>query len=128
VLATPLSILITDDDRVLRETLRDIFAPRGFRTLLACDGEEALQILAAHDVHVLLSDMHMPKLTGLEMIRLARKIRNRLPCILMSADADADLVAQAMTVEAYSVLSKPVSQHLITTTVDNAVRAAYHSA
>ena len=56
----PYSILITDDDRDCRETLRDIVEPQGFRTLLASSGEEALDIVHGEPVHLVLLDMHMP--------------------------------------------------------------------
>jgi hypothetical protein len=59
------SILITDDDHGFRETVRGMFEPRGFRTYLAADGEEALRIVGAEPVHLLLLDMHMPRLTAI---------------------------------------------------------------
>ena len=55
------SILITDDDLDFRETLRFVFEPRGFRTLLAGDGEEALEIMRGEQVHLVLLDVHMPQ-------------------------------------------------------------------
>ena len=71
ILSTP-SLLITDDDRDFRETLSEVFDRRGFRTLLASDGEQALDIARRETVHLLLTDMHMPRLTGLETIRRIR--------------------------------------------------------
>ena len=71
VLITP-SLLITDDDADFRETLGDIFERRGFRILLAPDGEEALQIAVREPVHLLVTDLHMPRLSGLETIRRMR--------------------------------------------------------
>ena len=52
-------MLITDDDRDIRETLGSIFEPRGFHTLLARDGKEALDLVQQEEVHVVLIDMHM---------------------------------------------------------------------
>src|SRR5438552_11865594 len=104
------SILITDDDRDFRETVRVVFEPRGFRTLLAGDGEEALHIIRGQEVHLLLLDMHMPKLTGLETIQRVKQFRWRLPCILLSAALDESLIQQAQRAQAFSVLSKPVSR------------------
>ena len=63
------SLLITDDDYDFRETLRGVFEPRGFHTLTAGDGEEALEILKHETVHLALFDMHMPRLSGLDAIR-----------------------------------------------------------
>lgn len=120
------SILITDDDRGFRETLRSMFEPRGFRTLLAGDGEEALSILHQQVVHLLLLDMHMPKLTGLEVLHRVKQFSARLPCIILSADADESLVRQAQLAQAYSVLSKPVTREKITGTVEQALSRTYN--
>jgi CheY-like chemotaxis protein len=119
------SILITDDDHDFRETLRIVFEPRGFRTLLAGDGEEALQIVRNEEVHLLLLDMHMPRLSGLETLRRVKQFRSRLPCILLSAALDDLLIQQAQMAEAFSVLSKPVSRVQITNVVEMALRHAY---
>jgi CheY-like chemotaxis protein len=124
VLYSP-SILISDDDLGFRETLRNVFEPRGFRTLLAGDGEEALSIVRTEEVHLVLLDMHMPKLTGLEVIRLVKQFKAPLPCILLSAAADEALVRQAQMADAFSVLSKPVSRQRITATVDLALERIY---
>lgn len=119
------SLLITDDDRGFREALRSVFEPRGYRTLLAGDGEEAMQIVRSQEVHLLLLDMHMPKLTGLEVLRLVKQYKSHLPCILMSADLDELLIQQARQAEAFSVLPKPVTRQRITWTVERAIESAY---
>jgi CheY-like chemotaxis protein len=121
----PYSILITDDDRDSRETLRDIVEPQGYRTLLASCGEEALEIVRFEPVHVILLDMHMPTLTGLETIRLVRQINDLLPCILVTADADAGLIRQALNAHAYSVIPKPVSKNVVLYTVVRALGRTY---
>lgn len=120
------SILITDDDLDFRETLRIVFEPRGFRTLLAANGEEALDIVRREQVHLLLLDMHMPKLTGLETIRRVKQFQLRLPCILLSAALDDGLIREAHLAEAFSVLSKPISRGQLNSVVDSALRHAYN--
>ena len=120
------SLLITDDDHDFRETLRFVFETRGFRTLLAGDGEEALDIVRNQEVHLLLLDMHMPKLTGLETLRQVKRFKSRLPCILLSAGLDDSLIKQAQLAEAYSVLAKPISRQTLTSTVDAAMRRIYN--
>ena len=116
------SLLITDDDRDFRETLRGVFEPRGCRTLLAGDGEEALEIVRREEVHLVLLDMHMPRLSGLDTIRLVKQLRDSLPCILMSAGLDDALAEQARRADAYFVLSKPVRFEVITRVVDAALQ------
>ena len=119
------SLLITDDDPGFRETLRVIFEPKGFRTLLAGDGEEALKIVHRETVHVVLLDMHMPKLTGLETLRLLKEFRALLPCILLSAQLDEFMIEQARLAHAYSVLSKTVTVGQITSAVRQALQRTY---
>lgn len=119
------SLLITDDDRDFRETLRSVFEPR-FRTLLASDGQQALDILHEQEVHLLLLDMHMPKLTGLETLRQVKRFKSRLPCILISAALDENLIRQAQLAEAFSVLSKPITRQQITNSVNTAMRRIYN--
>ena len=118
------SILITDDDRDCRETLREIMEPQGFRTLLASCGEEALDIVHDEVVHLALLDMHMPSMTGLEVLRLLRQMRE-LPVILVTADATAGLIRQAQQANAYSVIPKPVSKNVVIYTVVRALLRAY---
>jgi CheY-like chemotaxis protein len=119
------SLLITDDDPGFRETLRVVFEPRGFRTLLAGDGEEALKIVHREKVHVVLLDMHMPRLTGLETLRMLKEFRAMLPCILLSAQLDEWIVEQARRANAFSVLSKTLTVGQITNVVQQALQRTY---
>jgi CheY-like chemotaxis protein len=121
----PYSVLITDDDRESRETLRDIVEPQGFRTLLASCGEEAIEIVQHESVHVVLLDMYMPTLTGLETIRIVRQVNAVLPCILVTADATEELIRQALLLHAYSVIPKPVSKNVVLYTVVRALGRTY---
>ena len=118
------SILITDDDRDCRETLREIMEPQGFRTFLASCGEEALDIAQDEEVHLALLDMHMPTMTGLEVLKLLRQMRE-LPVILVTGDATASLIRQAQQARAYSVIPKPVSKNVVIYTVVRALLRAY---
>ena len=120
------SLLITDDDCDFRETLQGVFEPQGFRTLLASDGEEALKIVHRQEVHLVLLDMHMPKLTGLETLQQLKQFRAMLPCILMSAELDELLIEQARRAQAFSVLAKPVTLRQITGVVHQAMQRTYH--
>ncbi len=117
--------MITDDDRDFRETLRGLFEPR-FRTLTAGDGEEALDIVRTHEVHLVLLDMHMPKLTGLETLERVRQMKSLLPCILISAGLDESIIRRAELAQAFSILAKPVSRRQITSVVDAALRRTYN--
>jgi DNA-binding NtrC family response regulator len=127
--ATPLareySILIADDDTSCRQALRDIMEPEGYRTLLASSGEEALDIVRGADVHLVLLDMYMPTLTGLETLQLVRQIKGMLPAILITGDVSESLMRQACQMRCYSVLPKPVNRNVVLYTVLRALAGVY---
>jgi two-component system chemotaxis response regulator CheY len=122
---TDYSILITDDDLSCREALREIMEVEGYRTLLASSGEEAVDIVHEQGVHLVLLDMHMPRLTGLETIQLMRQVNARMPCILVTGDVNERLLRQACQVRVYSVIPKPVSRNVVLYTVVRALGRCY---
>lgn len=126
MITTDPSLLISDDDLNFRETLESVFTLRGFRILLAGDGEEALHIVRTQEVHLALLDMHMPKLTGLETLRQVKQFKAMLPCILMSAHCDELLIEQARSAHAFLVLSKTVTLRQIIGAVWHALERTYH--
>ena len=121
----PYSILITDDDPVARETLREIVAPQGYHTLMAESGEEALDLVREHEVHLALFDMHLPRLSGLETLALVRQMKGSIPAILITADQDENLMRRALSAQAFSVLAKPVSRSLVIYIVRRALEKFY---
>lgn len=125
MLATSPSILITDDDFQFRDTLRGVLEPHGYHTLLADDGLQACEMIEQETVHLLLMDVHMPRLTGLETLRRVKKVKSKLPCILLSARWDESLRAEAMEADAFSLLAKPVSRLDLTSTVEAALKQVY---
>ncbi len=120
------SILITDDDPAARETLREIVAPEGFHTLMAESGEEAIDLVRTHEVHLALMDMHLPRLSGLETIAIVRQIRGVIPAILITGDNDENLIRRALSEHAYCVLAKPVSKHVVIYVVNKALAKFYN--
>jgi len=120
------SILITDDDAAAREALHEIFAPQGYRTFLAESGEEAIDIVRSHPVHIALLDMHMPRMSGLETLAIFRQMRGALPAILISGDCDDSLLRRALSEHAFCVLAKPVSRHMVVHVVHKALQKFYN--
>ena len=117
----PYSLLITDDDLGFRETLRGIFEHEGFLTLLAGSGEEAIDIVRDHPVHLALLDQHLPRLTGLETLRIIRQMNSLMPVILLTGDYTQQLMREALAIHAYTVIPKPVSQNVVVYTVRRAL-------
>ncbi len=124
-LHTPFSILITDDDRGVREALAEIVESKGFRPYQARCGEEALEIVQHESVHLALLDMHMPGLTGLETLQQVRQFNALLPAILITADATLELIREAFHAHVYSVIPKPVNKNVVLSTVVRALVRVY---
>ena len=121
----PYSLLITDDDEAFRVSLRAIFETEGFRTYLARSGEEAIDIVHGQPVHLALMDQHMPRLTGLETLRIIRQQNLLLPAILVTGESSEQLLREALSAQVFSVLSKPVSRNLVVYTVQRALARYY---
>ena len=120
------SILIADDDRGNREALGEVLQNRGFDTVLAKDGGEAVEIVQVQLVHLVLFDMHMPRLSGLEALNLLRQTLHKvLPAVLMTADASSELMKQAFLAQVYSVIPKPVNKNIVLHTLARALEQVY---
>lgn len=119
------SLLIADDDQRSRDALREILQPAGYETFLASSGEEAIDIVQARPIHLMVLDMHMPTLTGLETLQMVRQINALLPAILVTGDPSDSVVRQAIQARFFSVIPKPVSRQLFLYTVIKALARFY---
>jgi two-component system response regulator AtoC len=100
-------VLIADDDDALRESLELVLAAEGYEVVSARDGAAALALLEAQPVDVVLCDLRMPGMDGLELLpQLVRRLPG-VPVLLMSAYGSADLAVEAMRRGAYDYLAKP---------------------
>lgn len=123
MLSTNPALLITDDDRDFRETLREVFETRGYQTFLAGDGLEAVEVLRRREIHVALFDMHMPRLDGLGAVRWIRESHLPVRCILLSAALDENLQVAAQEADVFASLPKPVSFRDLTRLVAQAMES-----
>ena len=118
------SILVADDDRGSRDTLAQMLADRGFSTITATSGEEAIEIVRVETIHLVFLDMHMPRMTGLEALQQVRVFNELLPAILVTADATREVIRQALQAHVYSVLPKPVNKSVLLHTLARALGRA----
>lgn len=124
--APPFTVVVADDDRGTREALGEVLHAQGFKPVLAADGGEAVEIVQVQLVHVVLFDMHMPRLTGLDALTLLRHTLDRvLPAVLMTADATTELMRKALSARVYSVIPKPVNANLVVQTLARALAQVY---
>jgi len=88
-------------------------------------GEEAVEIVRTRHIDIVLLDMHMRALTGLETLRVVKSLHAALPCIIITASFTDELHRTATLADAFSVLKKPVSRRLLLRTVSQALESAY---
>lgn len=110
-------LLIVDDDSGQRSLLDAFLKGQGFTTITASSGEEALRILKSTDVSLMISDVRMPGLSGLETLRRARQQQAVLPVLLVTAYADIREAVGAMRDGAVNYLSKPIDLDELLATV-----------
>jgi DNA-binding NtrC family response regulator len=101
-------ILVIDDDRSMVATLCDILALHGWDAVRGYDGADAARLAEEHDVDVVLMDVRMPKVDGVDAMREIKRRRPGTRVVLMTAYAAADLLAQAQREGALTILPKPV--------------------
>jgi DNA-binding NtrC family response regulator len=101
-------VLIVDDDPGQRSLLDSFLRSQGFDTVLASSGEHALEILRAQEVSMMISDVRMAGISGLETLRQARKELPRLPVLLVTAYTNIREAVGAMRDGALNYLAKPI--------------------
>ncbi|HEX3559233.1 MAG TPA: sigma-54 dependent transcriptional regulator [Pyrinomonadaceae bacterium] len=102
-------VMVVDDDAVLRKLLSDQIARMGFDSAPAASGEEALDSLSKNDFDVVLLDIRMPGLSGLDALREIRKLEDAPEVIMLTADTSLGTGLEAMRLGAYDYLTKPAT-------------------
>ena len=103
-------VLVVEDDPDLGGFLKAALQRRvGRHVRLACNGREALQVLAAEVVDVLVTDIEMPGMSGLELVQEVRKTQPALPIVMMTAHASVDYAVGALRHQVDEFLTKPVA-------------------
>jgi DNA-binding NtrC family response regulator len=113
-------VLVVDDDAVLRRLLTDQTARMGFDSLPAASGEEALELVGRNDFDVVLMDIRMPGLSGLDTLREMRKTEDAPEVIMLTADTSLPTGLEAMRLGAYDYLTKPATLDEIETVIRKA--------
>mgnify|MGYP003345845264 FL=1 len=111
-------ILVVDDDPGQRSLLQTFLERHGHRPLVVESGEAALRALASTPVSLMISDVRMPGMTGLETLRRARQLHAKLPVLLVTAYADIREAVGAMRDGAVNYLSKPIDLDELLRTVE----------
>jgi two-component system response regulator HydG len=108
-----IKILVVDDDRRMVKTICDILTVKGHQTLQAYTGEEAVAVVKSEGPDCVLMDIKMPRVNGVEALKMIKEISPELPVVLMSAFASDVQVAAAQKLGAYTVLDKPFDIQMV---------------
>ncbi|MGZ3695821.1 MAG: response regulator [Bdellovibrionota bacterium] len=117
------TILIADDEADLREAIAFDFKRRGYQVLTAADGREALRLVSSQKVDLVISDIHMPNLDGIDLLAEIKKQLVTLPVFLfIGCSSEKDLSADhAYALGADGVFSKPFDRHELFRAVGHAL-------
>jgi DNA-binding NtrC family response regulator len=100
-------ILVVEDDEDMRENLRRILVGAGYHVFLAEDGAQAIAVLRTEPCHLVLTDLVMPGMSGLELLKEIRQQDHNLPVVFLSAFGDRTTFAKATELGAVDFVTKP---------------------
>lgn len=114
------SILIVDDEVAIRKTLKEILGYEGYKIDEAADGEEGLEMFRRRTYDIVLCDVKMPKMDGIEFLEKARELNPDTPIIIISGHGNIDTAVEAVKKGAFDYISKPPDLNRMLITLRNA--------
>jgi len=104
----PFCLLVADDEPTMRELLQRFLGDKGYQVLTAAHGREALEVLGGHTCHLVITDLRMPQLDGMQLLLAIKESNPRLPVIFISGYGDTETVVAALKAGAENFLPKPL--------------------
>jgi DNA-binding NtrC family response regulator len=114
-------ILIIDDEKAIRKTLSEILSFEGYKIDEASDGEEGLKKFRERNYDVVLCDIKMPKIDGIEFLQKAGESNPDVPVIMISGHGNIETAVEAVKTGAYDYISKPPDLNRLLITIRNAM-------
>ena len=115
------TVLIVDDQESIRLALSRMLSKEGYEVLLADEGEKALVILREKKVNVMLSDLKMPKMDGLQLLKASKLVKPEVEVILITAHGTIEKAVGAMKDGAYDFITKPFKKLVIANMIKKAM-------
>ncbi|MDR4902408.1 response regulator transcription factor [Bacillus mycoides] len=120
------TILIVEDEDILREIMKDYLLNEGYNVLEAIDGKEALSIFEEHEVHLIILDIMLPELDGWAVCRRIRK-KSNVPIIMLTARVDEDDTLLGFEMGADDYVTKPYSPPILLARAKRLIESRYSS-
>lgn len=114
-------ILIVDDDRIVRAILSKLARKEGFEVLVAEQGEEALKMMRSEPPDLLITDIKMPGMDGMEVLHQAKDLDRELPVILITGHADVQGAVKAIKAGAHDYITKPFDKNEVIRVIHRAL-------
>jgi DNA-binding NtrC family response regulator len=115
------AILLIDDEKSIRNVLKDILQHEGYRVEEAADGEQGLKLLAAQSFDLVLCDIKMPKMDGLEVLEQIMLLQPDVPVIMISGHGTIETAVDAVKKGAFDFIAKPPDLNRLLITIRNAL-------
>jgi two-component system nitrogen regulation response regulator NtrX len=119
------TILVVDDEESIRLSLEGILLDEGFRALFASNGEDAINIALEEDPDLILLDIWMPGIDGMETLARIKENRPNQPVIMMSGHGTIETAVKATRLGAYDFIEKPLSLEKILLSIQNAMKVGH---
>jgi two-component system, NtrC family, response regulator HydG len=120
---TNFRILLTDDNQEFTQNLHDILELKGYGVVIANDGFQALEIIKSSKVDLILMDIKMPVMNGVETYKKIKVITPGTPVIMLTAFALEELIQESMKEGAFACLKKPLDFDELFATIDRAIHS-----
>jgi excisionase family DNA binding protein len=117
------NILVVDDEEVVRQFMGSALQGPQRQILTASSGEEALDLAKQHDVDLVLLDLIMPGISGVETFRQLHALRPELPVVIVTGYPDSDLMSRALEIGPFTMINKPIDINQLQKVVDVIVGA-----
>jgi DNA-binding NtrC family response regulator len=114
-------ILIVEDDPTVGESIRLLLKKRGYAILLAPNGKEALHLFRQEFVDLVITDLVMPKMDGIELLEAMKGLRSETEVIVISAQGTIEKAVQAIKLGAFDFIEKPINPRVISLLVERAL-------
>jgi two-component system, NtrC family, response regulator HydG len=114
-------VLVVDDEAAILDSLSKVFRREGFEVLTAGGGDAALEILRSRRVGVMVTDLMMPKVTGMDLLKAAKTVAPETEVVLMTAYGTVETAVAAMKEGAYDFVTKPLKRPHVVRIVRNAL-------
>ena len=115
-----IAILVVDDEPMMQTLLEKILTRDGYRVLVAGDGSEALKVMTTTDISIVISDLQMPGMSGLDLLKALKKDYPHVGMIIMTAYGDTHSVKDALLLGADEYVTKPFKSFEISMVVERA--------